>query len=140
MKQDIRWLQRFQHYRQALAQLSEAVMLSKQRPLSKLERQGLIKAFEFTFELAWNSLKDYFVWQGTTGISGSRDAFRAAYKAEMIPSGELWMQMLRSRNQTVHIYDEATADLILSAIIDTYHALFLALEQSLAQRAADVNT
>ena len=139
MTQDIRWLQRFQHYRQALAQLSEAVMLSKQRPLSKLERQGLIKAFEFTFELAWNSLKDYFVWQGITGISGSRDAFRTAYKAELIQSGELWMQMLHSRNQTVHIYDEATADLILNAIVDTYHALFLTLEQRLAQRATDVS-
>jgi dipeptidase len=57
--QDIRWMQRFQNYRQALARLSEAVALSRQRALSELEEQGLIQAFEFTHELAWNVLKDY---------------------------------------------------------------------------------
>lgn len=138
MAEDIRWLQRFQHYRQALAQLSEAVALTQTRPLSKLERQGLIKAFEFTFELAWNTLKDYFTWQGLSGLSGSRDAFRAAYKAELIQAGDVWMQMLRSRNQTVH-YDEATAELILRAVTDTYYGLFLALEQTLLAKASDVS-
>ena len=53
---DIRWIQRFNHFLKALVQLREAVELSRQRPLSKLEQQGLIQAFEFTHELAWNTL------------------------------------------------------------------------------------
>jgi len=61
---DIRWQQRLQNYRKALSQLALAVTLSQQRPLSNLEKQGLIQGFEFTHELAWNVLKDYFVYQG----------------------------------------------------------------------------
>nr|VFJ60551.1 MAG: nucleotidyltransferase substrate binding protein, HI0074 family [Candidatus Kentron sp. DK] len=75
-KLDIRWRQRFDNYRRALARLRDAVSLRKKRPLSDLEQQGLIKAFEFTHELAWNVMKDYFEYQGNTSITGSRDAIR----------------------------------------------------------------
>ena len=49
---DVRWQQRFSNFRRALAQLAEAVDLSRVRELSRLERQGVIQAFEFTHELA----------------------------------------------------------------------------------------
>jgi hypothetical protein len=52
---DIRWIQRFDNYKKALTQLDAAVALSKSRSLSDLEQQGLIKGFEFTFELAWHA-------------------------------------------------------------------------------------
>lgn len=60
--QDIRWIQRFNHFIDALACLKEAVALSEKRKLSRLEEQGLIQAFEFTHELAWNTLRD-FSWE-----------------------------------------------------------------------------
>jgi len=53
---DIRWQQRFANYKKALRQLQSAVELSDQRELSQLEKQGVIQAFEFTHELAWNVL------------------------------------------------------------------------------------
>jgi hypothetical protein len=59
MTEDIRWKQRLANYRKALKTLTDAVELSRQRPLSDLEKQGLIQGFEFTHELAWNVLKDY---------------------------------------------------------------------------------
>lgn len=59
-----RWLQRLANYRLAYQQLTNAVTLTGQRPLSDLEQQGLIQAFEYTHELAWHVMKDYFVWQG----------------------------------------------------------------------------
>lgn len=96
--QDIRWQQRFANYKKALAQLKEAVELSKQRSLSKLEKQGVIQAFEFTHELAWNVLKDYLEDQGEQNIKGSKDATRAAFKVELITDGEQWMAMIQSRN------------------------------------------
>ena len=61
---DIRWQQRLTNYEKALAQLISAVNLARQRSLSELEIQGLIQAFEFTHELAWNVMKDYFLYQG----------------------------------------------------------------------------
>jgi hypothetical protein len=68
---DIRWKQRFSNYQFALSRLDEGVTLARQRPLSDLEKQGLIQAFEFTHELAWNVMKDYFAYQGNPSIMGS---------------------------------------------------------------------
>jgi len=125
--QDIRWIQRFNHFTKALLQLQEAVALAQQRPLSKLEEQGLIQAFEFTHELAWNTLKDFLESRGVQSLYGSKDSTRAAFKAGLIENGEAWMDMFQSRNLTSHTYDEATAAQIVSAIRDTYFAEFEAL-------------
>ena len=66
----IRWIQRFHNFQLVLAQLNDAVLLSKERELSLLEKQGLIQAFEYTHELAWKVMKDFFEYQGST-IHGS---------------------------------------------------------------------
>jgi nucleotidyltransferase substrate binding protein (TIGR01987 family) len=87
MSVDIRWLQRFEHFTQAHDQLADALRLMAERPLSNLERLGTIQAFEFTYELAWNVLRDYLVWQGIESISGSRDAIREAFKRDLIVDG-----------------------------------------------------
>ncbi len=121
---DIRWQKRLNHYQQALSQLDSAVQLAQQRPLSQIEQQGLIKAFEFTHELAWNVIKDFFAFQGNASIMGSRDATREAYQFGLIADGEGWMEMIKSRNQTAHSYNEKTAREIAQSIIFAYHALF----------------
>jgi nucleotidyltransferase substrate binding protein (TIGR01987 family) len=124
---DIRWIQRFNHFSKALSQLKEAVALAQKRPLSKLEEQGLIRAFEFTHELAWNTLKDFLEDRGVQDLYGSRDATRQAFKTGLIENGEPWMAMIQSRNLTSHTYDEATAATIASAIRNTYFKEFEAL-------------
>ena len=123
---DTRWQQRLNHYQQALAQLSDAVKLSRQRPLSRIEQQGLIKAFEFTHELAWNVMKDFFEFQGNASIMGSRDATREAFLRGLIADGDGWMEMIKSRNQTSHTYNEETANEITEMVVSSYHALLLA--------------
>lgn len=133
--QDIRWQQRFVNYRKALAQLTAAVALAKQRPLSDLEKQGIIQAFEFTHELAWNVLKDYFFFQGNTAITGSRDATREAFQRGLVTDGDGWMEMIRSRNQTSHTYNQSVADEIVSKITGSYHPLFQQLEKRLTELA-----
>jgi nucleotidyltransferase substrate binding protein (TIGR01987 family) len=125
--QDIRWQQRFSHYQKALLQLSKAVELSRQRPLSDIEQQGLIKAFEYTHELAWNVMKDYFEFQGNSSIMGSRDATREAFQRNLIADGEGWMEMIKSRNMTSHTYNEEIADEISGKVIDSYFQLFVEL-------------
>lgn len=130
-EQDVRWIQRFNHYARALSQLREAVELAQQRPLSKLEEQGLIQAFEYTYELAWNTLKDYLEAQGETAIHGSRDAFRLAFRRGLIGDGEVWMDMVRSRTLTSHTYNEETAHQIARAVIEQYFPLYVQLHQTL---------
>jgi nucleotidyltransferase substrate binding protein (TIGR01987 family) len=122
--QDIRWIQRFNHFSKAFAQLKEAVELSEQRKLSKLEEQGLIQAFEYTHEMAWNTLKDFLEERGVKKIYGSKDATREAFKTGLIENGEAWMEMIESRNMTSHTYNEETATAIVSAIIHFYFAEF----------------
>lgn len=87
MSEDIRWLQRFDHFKKAYAQLEEALQLMSERELSNIEKQGSIQAFEFTYELAWNVLRDYLIWQGIESVSGSRDAIREGFKRELISDG-----------------------------------------------------
>ena len=131
--QDVRWIQRFSHFTKALSQLREAVALAQERPLSKLEEQGLIQAYEFTHELAWNTLKDFLEERGVQNLYGSRDATREAFKTGLIENGEAWMNMIQSRNLTSHTYDEAIAAEIASAIRATYFAEFEALRIKLEE-------
>lgn len=128
---DIRWKQRFENYQKALAQLTEAVELAATRPLSKLEQQGLIQGFEFTHELAWNTLKDFLVYRGIGQIIGSRDATRAAFKVDLLDDGSTWMEMIKSRNLTSHTYNEEVVNKIVDQILNRYHQSFVALQATL---------
>lgn len=126
--QDIRWQQRFANYKKALQQLQGAVELSRQRALSSLEEQGVIKAFEFTHELAWNVLKDYLQDQGNQNIKGSKDATREAFKVALIADGEQWMSMIQSRNASTHTYNKHTAEALVEVIVEQYFPLFVELQ------------
>jgi nucleotidyltransferase substrate binding protein (TIGR01987 family) len=107
-RSDVRWVQRFDNYTRALAQLRRAADLASERRLSELEQQGLIQAFEFTHELAWNTFKDFLEENGVTELYGSVKATRAAFARGLIENGEVWMEMIKSRNRSVHTYDAAT--------------------------------
>lgn len=125
---DIRWQQRLDNYGRALKQLQSAVALAATRELSDLEQQGMIQAFEFTHELAWNVMKDYFFHQGASQITGSRDATRQAFAAGLVEDGSAWMEMIQSRNQSSHTYNKATALALVDRITQRYAALFQAFE------------
>ena len=130
---NIRWMQRFANYRLALIQLSDGVNLFKERELNLLEKQGLIQAFEFTHELAWNVLKDYFEYQGNFNIKGSRDAVKEGFKLSLINDGNLWMQMIETRNSTSHIYDKHIAEEIVDTIVYRYLTEFLEFEKTMTK-------
>lgn len=133
MTQDVPWQQRFSNYQRALKSLSLAVELGMARPYSNLEKQGLIHAFEYTHELAWNCLNDYLQYQGAQPLLGPRDVTRQAFAIGLISEGEQWMDMIANRNRTSHAYNQVTADAIVSAVLERYHPLFKALESRLQQ-------
>ena len=122
--QDIRWIQRFNNFSRAIAQLTKFI---EKGELNELEKQGLIQAFEYTYELAWNTLKDYFEMQGESNIHGSRDVFRLAFKRGLIENGEAWMAMITSRSLTSHTYNEETAEKIAHDTATVYYQEFVAL-------------
>jgi len=132
MTSEIRWHQRLNSFNSALKQLADGVALSQQRQLSTLEEQGLIQAFEYNFELAWNVIKDFYYSQGETDIQGSRDAFRLAFKRGLIVQGDIWMGMIKSRVQTSHSYNEKTAEEIVEKIKHEYLSELLTLSSTLA--------
>lgn len=139
-KSDVRWQQRLSNFQRAFGSLADAVALARTRPLSDLEKQGLIQAFEFTHELAWNVIRDYFAYQGNTAITGSRDAVREAFSKGLLEDGEGWMEMIRSRNLTSHTYNQAVADEIAGRITDSYFMLFEVFLVRMTNLAQDGNT
>jgi nucleotidyltransferase substrate binding protein (TIGR01987 family) len=135
MTQDIRWKQRFENFQRAFKQLSLAMDLQAQRPLSDLEQQGLIQGFEFTHELAWNVLKDYLEMEGIQGLIGSRSTAREAFKRGLVMDGEVWMDMIEKRNLSSHTYNQTVALTIVESIAERYYPAFCELQQRFAKEA-----
>jgi len=131
MTGDIRWKQRLENYKKALITLKSAVELAESRELTDLEKQGLIQGFEFTFEIAWNVMKDYLEEQGITGIIGSKGAIRQAFSNGLIEDGQTWMNMVADRNLASHSYDEETAKNVVAAIINVYYRQFCVFAEKL---------
>jgi nucleotidyltransferase substrate binding protein (TIGR01987 family) len=130
---DVRWKQRLQNYERALAQFNEAIALFKERALTNLERQGLIQAFEFTHELAWKTLQDYFRYQGIVDTVGSRDVFRKALEVGLIQDGEKWFESIQSRNLTSHVYDQDIVNDLIQMIVEDYTQLLNVLFETMSR-------
>lgn len=127
--QDIRWKQRFQNYQKALTQLTRFV---EHGDLNEMEEQGLIQAFEYTFELAWKTLQDFLEEKaGYLNIRGPRPVLMKAFQDGYLHDGEKWMNMLLDRNRTSHTYNEDIAREIVRSVQDDYLELFAQLEQIL---------
>ena len=100
--QDIRWKQRFLNFEKAFLLLKS--VQNNFEKMTDLEKEGVIQRFEFTHELAWNVMKDYLTYEGIQNLVGSRSATREAFRTGILKNGEVWMQMIESRNETVHTY------------------------------------
>lgn len=130
--EDIRWIQRFSNYRKALANLSDAVKLAEERELSDLEQQGLIQAFEITFDLAWKTMQDYLRQHDRPNNNGGPNIIIDQSLTDGLIQGENdWKALKKSRELTSHTYNSDTADDIAENIIYTYHGLFIQLETRL---------
>jgi len=129
---DVRWIQRFNNYRKALARLGEAIELSRERTLSDLEQQGMIQAFEFTYDLAWKTLQDILRERERPGCNGGPGVIiRQALEDGYVNNEEHWMALKKSRELTSHAYDEVMAAEIAHLIVIRYHGLFIQLETRL---------
>lgn len=116
-----RWEQRLESYHKALSRLAEIVSASKLRALNDFERDGLVQRFELTHELSWKLMKAYAEYQGYDGIGGSRDATRKAFEMNLIPDGQIWMDMIKSRNDISHNYDDEIATDVVDNILNVFY-------------------
>lgn len=117
-EKETRWRQRFQNFEKAYIQFNAAV--NDFPKLSILEKEGLIQRFEYTFELAWKTLKDYLEAQEIP-VSFPREVIKSAFHYGLINDGEVWMDMLEKRNLMAHTYNESRFNLAIKKIKDEYH-------------------
>ena len=106
-EKNIRWKQRFNNFSKAYKLLSGVFEERKIEELSLLEREGIIQRFEYTYELAWKTLKDYLEYGrnlNNTDIT-ARNVFKEAYSAGIIKEQNIFIDMMLSRNLLSHTYD-----------------------------------
>ncbi len=103
---DIRWKQRFQNFDRAFKLLRQALEEKKLEEFNMLEREGLIQRFEYTFELAWKTLKDYLKENGSNLLELTpRSVIKEAFAVGILHDGQVFIDMMLSRNLLSHCYD-----------------------------------
>jgi nucleotidyltransferase substrate binding protein (TIGR01987 family) len=131
VEKEVRWRQRFENFDKAYRQLHSAV--SDFENLNLLEKEGLIQRFEYTFELAWKTLKDYLESK-EVDAKFPRDVIKASFHYEFIREGEVWMDMLENRNLLFHTYNEVKFNLAINKIKEEYYAAIAQVHSFLGEK------
>jgi nucleotidyltransferase substrate binding protein (TIGR01987 family) len=125
MQEKPRWIYRFDNFKRAFILLREAMDIKASRTLSQLEKEGVIQRFEYSWDLAWKTLKDFLEHEGIiiSPITPS-NTLKCAYEAGIIQNGDVWMRALDARNKMAHSYNFATFEAVISQIeTDFIHIL-----------------
>jgi len=130
-RKENRWVQRFENFSKAYRQFDAAMQDFDN--LSILEKEGLIQRFEYTFELAWKTLKDYLEYQ-QVAVSFPREVIKAGFHHGLIQDGEIWMNMLEKRNLLAHTYDEERVHTAIAMIKDGYYEAISQLYRDLGAK------
>ncbi len=130
---EVRWTQRLQNFKKAMAQLDAAC---DQDEYSDLERAGLVQMFEFTFELAWKTYKDLLFYEGYDKKT-PRDVISTAHEAGYLTEddAETWLEALGKRNLLSHTYEEAMAKEAQNLIKNQYQPLLHRVCDSLKRKS-----
>ena len=122
MSENIRWRQRFENFERAFMLLKEAFEKDI-ADMSDLEKEGVVQRFEYTFELAWKTLKDYLIYSGIVFDQITpRRVIKDAFAARIIEDGQTWIDMLEQRNLMSHTYDKETFEGVIRNISQRYFA------------------
>lgn len=129
-----RWRYRFRNFSRAYSLLREAAE-DDPKNLSDLEREGLVQRFEYTFELAWKTMKDRLDYDGmkVEPRPTPRNVIRTAFETGMIDDGQAWIDMLTDRNAMSHEYDLEAFEAVAARVHRRYLGLFEELVMLLAR-------
>lgn len=125
-----RFQERLSDYNKAVDRLEDALKEEK----SEIVIDGVLHRFEFTFELAWKSIKDCLEYLGITDKTGSpRENIKLGFQHGIIQDGEKWIEIMLARNALSHLYDEKTSREIYQKIKDEYIKEFIKLKEKLQE-------
>jgi nucleotidyltransferase substrate binding protein (TIGR01987 family) len=133
---EIRWQQRLENFEKALVLLRESLEAKPVLEYSKLEQEGIVQRFEYTFELAWKMLKDRLYYEGYDEKT-PRSVIRRAFEAGFLPEDETetWLDALEKRNLLSHTYNEKAAQTALKNIETKYGPILIALHKRMKPEA-----
>lgn len=117
--EDVRWKQRFENFSKAIMQLQELIETPE---LNKFERQGLIHCFEYTFELAWKTIKDYLEYQGFS-IKSTRMAIQTGFQIQLLKNGLVWNDAVEKRNLMAQTFNDNLANEAEQLIRTNYYEM-----------------
>ena len=115
---EIRWKQRFSNFEKAFKLYKEGLESLKDTS-TDIEKEGIIQRFEYTFELAWKTLKDYLEYGGIT-VNLPREIIKQSFSKGLIKDGDVWIDMLEKRNLIAHTYDDKNFKLVFDLIKGEY--------------------
>lgn len=130
-------MKKYENFRSRLAVLCKAGNEDLQ---NEFVVSGIINKFALQFELSWKVLKETLAYEGVAmAASGSpREVLRAAFSTYRFIDEDVWLEMLKARNDLAHVYDSEAARAMVNRIIDAYVPAFSQLEEGLDELYAGV--
>ena len=126
-------MKRYEERKQELLRTTERLKEALQEKENDIIIDGTLHRFEFTFELAWKTIKDYLEYSGIIdGIGSPREIIKTAFEQGIIDDGENWIKMMLARNSLSHLYDENKSRKIYIEIKEIYLELFEKLNSKFA--------
>ena len=114
-------MRRFEERKQDLLNATERLKEALKQEENDIVIDCVLHRFEFTFELAWKTMKDFLEYNGISENIGSpREILRRAFESHLIEDGEEWIDMMLARNSLSHLYDEETSRKIYKEIKEKY--------------------
>ena len=125
-------MRRFEERKQDLLNATERLKEALKQEENDIVIDCVLHRFEFTFELAWKTVKDYLEYLGISMNTGSpREVIKESFAHNLISDGEIWIKMMLARNSLSHLYDEEISRQIYVAIKNEYIHEFEKLVESL---------
>lgn len=121
------------NFQNALKRLREAAAVLTENNGSDVIRDGVIQRFEFTYELAWKTIKEYLENVGIVDKNSPKAVIKEAYAQKLITNEQNWLIMINDRNLTSHIYNEEIAREVAERITGCYIIEFEALIKNLQE-------
>ena len=127
-------MKRYEERKKELASATARLKEALQENENEIVIDGTLHRFEFTFELARKTIKDYLEYLGIIdGVGSPREIIKTAYANGIIDEGEEWIKMMLARNSLSHLYDEEKSREIYIEIKKIYINLFESLNKKFSE-------
>ena len=114
-------MKRFEERKQDFINATNRLKEALKEDENNITIDGTLHRYEFTFELAWKTLKDYLEYLGISSNTGSpREVIKESFVHNIIQNGEIWIKMMLARNSLSHLYDEESSRQIYDNIKNEY--------------------